>query len=149
MLTTILFDNDGVLVDTEALFYESCRVMMRQFDYELGEAEFAELSLSRGMSLADIIVGAGHSREAAKDARRERDLYYDRMLQERSASLVVDGVREVLAELHRDYRGLGLSPAVRKCTSGRFTPRAGLRSSSTLWCAIKILSITNRIRSRT
>ena len=41
MLQTILFDNDGVLVDTEGVFYESCRRMLEEFGIRLNEAEFS------------------------------------------------------------------------------------------------------------
>ena len=68
MISTILFDNDGVLVDTEGVFYESNCRMLREFGVELGEAEFSKMSLSQGMSLADIIVSLGYTAETAETA---------------------------------------------------------------------------------
>ena len=41
MLKTILFDNDGVLVDTEGVFFEANRHMLREFGLDLSEKEFA------------------------------------------------------------------------------------------------------------
>ena len=104
MLQTILFDNDGVLVDTEGVFYESCRRMLEEFGIRLNEAEFSELSLAKGMSLADIIVAHGHSPETAEAARRRRNVFYDAMLRERGTSLVIPHVPEVLANLHKRFR---------------------------------------------
>lgn len=104
MTETILFDNDGVLVDTERVFFESNREMMKKFGRDLDEAEFSRMSMSRGLSLADLIVSLGYTREEAEAARQERNLMYDRMLLERGGSLVIDGVREVLAELHGRFR---------------------------------------------
>ena len=104
MISTILFDNDGVLVDTEGVFYESNCRMLREFGVELGEAEFSKMSLSQGMSLADIIVSLGYTAETAETARQKRNGLYDIMLRERGASLVIPHVPEILRELHRSYR---------------------------------------------
>ncbi len=104
MITTILFDNDGVLVDTEGVFYESNCLMLKEFGVELDEAEFSEMSLSKGMSLADIIVSLGHTPEIAEEARQRRNIVYDKMLLERGASLVIPHVPEILEDLHKKYR---------------------------------------------
>lgn len=104
MISAILFDNDGVLVDTEGIFYKANREMLKEFGAVLDEDEFSQMSLSRGMSLADIIVSLGYTPETAEEARRRRNLLYDRMLLERGASLVIPGVPDILRELHGRYR---------------------------------------------
>lgn len=48
--STILFDNDGVLVDTERLFFEANRRMLARLEIELTHALFAEYSLTRGVT---------------------------------------------------------------------------------------------------
>ena len=101
---TILFDNDGVLVDTESLFYEANCVMLREYGVFLDEKTFAEMSMTRGMSLADIIVSLGKTPEEAEAARQKRNGIYNIMLQERSGSLVIPGVPEALEKLHRHFR---------------------------------------------
>ncbi len=100
----IFFDNDGVLVDTESVFYASNCVMLKEYGIELDEQTFAEMSMTKGMSLADIIVSLGKTPEEAENARRRRNIVYDNMLKERSGSLVIPGVPEVLAALHKRYR---------------------------------------------
>lgn len=104
MLKTVLFDNDGVLVDTEGVFFEANRVMLKEFGVLLSEKEFAEISLARGMSFADIIVSLGHTPEFAEETRQKRNRIYDAMLRERGASLVIPGVPCVLKALHERYR---------------------------------------------
>lgn len=104
MLKIILFDNDGVLVDTEGVFYESNRLMLKEFGVDLDEKTFAEMSMTRGMSLADIIVSLGRTPEIAEEARRRRNLVYDGMLKARGKSLVIPHVPEVLRELHKTFR---------------------------------------------
>lgn len=104
MLKTILFDNDGVLVDTEGVFFEANRQMLKKFGLDLSEKEFAQISLVRGQSFADILVSIGYSPDFAEKARAERNLKYDEMLRERGKSLVIPGIREVLEHLHGKFR---------------------------------------------
>ncbi len=100
----IFFDNDGILVDTESIFYASNCVMLKEYGVELDEQTFAEMSMTKGMSLADIIVSLGKTPEEAEDARRRRNLVYDCMLKERAESLVIPGVPEALAALYQQYK---------------------------------------------
>ncbi len=100
----IFFDNDGVLVDTESIFYAANCVMLKEYGVELDEHTFAEMSMTKGMSLADIIVSLGKTPEEAEDARQRRNLVYDAMLKERAESLVIPGVLSALAALHKKYR---------------------------------------------
>ena len=104
MLKTILFDNDGVLVDTEPLFFEANRWMLRKFGAELPEKDFADISLVQGRSVAGILVDMGFTPLFAEQAREERNAKYDQMLRERGKSLVIPGVPEVLETLHRNFR---------------------------------------------
>ncbi len=103
-LTTLFLDNDGVLVDTEGVFFEANRGMLRTFGLNLSETEFSEMSLTRGLSLADMIVELGYTPEVAEAARQKRNLLYDRMLRERGSSLVIPGVLKTLKQLHERYR---------------------------------------------
>ena len=104
MLNTIFFDNDGVLVDTEGVFFEANRLMLKDFGVNLSEKEFAEISLVRGQSFADILISLGCTPDFAEHAREKRNLKYDDMLRKRGKSLVIPGVREVLEKLHRNFR---------------------------------------------
>ena len=104
MYKVILFDNDGVLVDTEGIFYESNRLMLKEFDVNLGEKEFADMSMTRGMSLADIIVSLGYTPEIAEQARAKRNILYDNMLKERGKDIVIPHVAEVLRDLHGRFK---------------------------------------------
>lgn len=126
MISTILFDNDGVLVDTEGVFYESNRRMLEEFGVALDEEEFSQMSLSKGMSLADIIVSLGHTPEIAEEARQRRNRVYDEMLLEHGSSLVVPHVPEVLAELHKQYR-IGVVTCCQAMHFKTIHDRSGLR----------------------
>lgn len=97
MLQAILWDNDGVLVDTERLFYEANRELFRPLGLELTERNFFDLYLADN-------CGAWHLLQPALDAERivERRAQRDRDHARRLASEripAIDGVAEVLASL--------------------------------------------------
>ena len=54
MVEAILWDNDGVLVDTEHLFFESTRTTLTQVGIHLSVEQFLELSLRQGRSAFDL-----------------------------------------------------------------------------------------------
>lgn len=45
---TVLWDNDGVLIDTEGLYFEATRTVPRSLGIELTQADFKEISLRPG-----------------------------------------------------------------------------------------------------
>lgn len=118
MLKAVFFDNDGVLVDTENVFYEANRIMMKRFGHDLTEESFADFSLRRGLSLLDFIVELGFPREHGELARIERNHDYNRMLAERGGGLVLDGVRETLEYLRSKNIMIGV---VTCCMKDHFT----------------------------
>ena len=126
MLKTILFDNDGVLVDTEGVFYEACRIMLKEFGTDLDERTFAEISMVQGKSLADMIMDLGYSAEIAEAAREKRNLIYDEMLAERGRSLVIPNVPEVLEKLHAHYK-IGVVTCCQTMHFKRIHDASGLR----------------------
>jgi len=96
MLEAIFWDNDGVLVDTETLFFAANREIMREQGVELGRETFVEWSLRRGHSIFEILE---ESTEAERNVlRARRDQVYEASL--RAGVRVFDGVESCLAELH-------------------------------------------------
>ncbi|RPH93467.1 MAG: HAD family phosphatase, partial [Calditrichaeota bacterium] len=50
MISTLIFDNDGVLVDTERLFFEANRGILEAEEIELTTAYYRQTSLRQGGS---------------------------------------------------------------------------------------------------
>jgi HAD superfamily hydrolase (TIGR01509 family) len=96
-MKAILWDNDGVLVDTEHLYFEASREALRGLGVELGEAEYVELSLRQGASCFDLAAARGVSSERIEAARGARNSHYATLL---VGTELIPGVRETLEQLH-------------------------------------------------
>ena len=96
-MKAIFWDNDGVLVDSEPLYFETTRDAIAELGVELTLAEFAELSLRTGASAFDVAVARGISAERIEAARLRRNERYGERL---AGTELIPGVREALAALH-------------------------------------------------
>lgn len=95
MVKGIFWDNDGVLVDTEILYYQASAELLRGVGVELTPVAFAEISLRRGESVFDLAAHLPVAKLAG--LRQARDLRYAELLQQTEVR-VIAGVKEVLQE---------------------------------------------------
>ncbi len=102
MVEAILWDNDGVLVDTECLFFESTRSTLATIRIQLTLEQFLDISMRQGRSAFELAVESGWPREQVAYLKRERDLLYCEML--RKQTRVLPGVAETLKSLHGRMR---------------------------------------------
>lgn len=96
MLKAVFFDNDGVLVDTEHLYYAATRDVLAEVGAEVSEAQFVDISLRQGRSVFDLV------RHRCDDAaierlRQRRNTRYAALLAAGVPPL--DGIAEVLDAL--------------------------------------------------
>jgi HAD superfamily hydrolase (TIGR01509 family) len=119
----IFWDNDGVLVDTEKLYFQTTREALAGVGIELTEALYFllflvgsggtwELVRQRGVSASDM--------EVLRVARNER---YRQELERNP--LVIDGVRETLMALQPHYR-MGIVTSSRRDHFETIHRRTGL-----------------------
>ncbi len=99
MIKAIFWDNDGVLVDTEGLFFEANKNILADLGIALRREQFEEISLLRGQSV--LRLAADPETPEFIRLRSLRDVRYAELLADKS--LVIDGVREVLDRLHGRY----------------------------------------------
>jgi HAD superfamily hydrolase (TIGR01509 family) len=102
MLKAILWDNDGVLVDTEGLYFQACRETLERLGIRLSEERFIELFLKASEGLTKAAAEHGIGEQALKAARIWRNARYTELL--RSGVKVIDGARQVLRQLHGTLR---------------------------------------------
>jgi HAD superfamily hydrolase (TIGR01509 family) len=86
MVEAILWDNDGVLVDTEGLFYQATRMALARAGVDLTQEFYLEHSMRLGRSTLELVAARGWSPERVEVLRDERNLMYSNLLRtERSA----------------------------------------------------------------
>lgn len=121
---TILWDNDGVLVDTEGLYFRATQDVLRTVGLPLTADQFKEISLRRGESTFVLAVEHGIADDEIARLRAERDRRYAELLG--SQSWAIDGAEEVLRSLHRQVR-MGVVTSARKVHFETAHARTGLR----------------------
>jgi HAD superfamily hydrolase (TIGR01509 family) len=102
MIEAILWDNDGVLVDSEFLYFEATRDVLRDVGIELSLDLFRDVNLRQGRSCFDLARDDGLDEEGVKRLRARRDARF-RAIVRRGVALI-DGVTETLAHLHGRHR---------------------------------------------
>ncbi|MFO7982123.1 MAG: HAD family hydrolase [Desulfuromonadales bacterium] len=94
----LFWDNDGVLVDTEKLYFRASRETLAEVGINLSWDQFQEISLRQGKSVFELAVQTGHSPQDCEQMRQKRNQLYAQLL--RSDSEVINGVRETLETLY-------------------------------------------------
>jgi HAD superfamily hydrolase (TIGR01509 family) len=97
----LLWDHDGVLVDTERLYFEATREVLGGIGVELGQDTYLEY-MADGRSCWDLARSRGVSEERVAEHRARRDSLYQESL--RTKPIEIPGVREVLADLGASHR---------------------------------------------
>lgn len=98
MIKNIIFDNDGVLVDTEKLFFQACQQSLKDIGVELTLESYLDISLRQGKSCMHLASRIGYDDDQIYQLRLDRDVVYCDLL--RSSTFVLDGVQRVLESLH-------------------------------------------------
>lgn len=97
-MQVLLFDNDGVLVDTEHLYFEATRDVLATAGIALTLDHYRELNLRQGRSCFDLARDVGVSDDAIEGLKRVRnDAYHARV---REGVELIDGVWDTLSALH-------------------------------------------------
>lgn len=97
MKNFILFDNDGVLVETEPLYYEASKRALKEFfNINLQFDQYMKI-MTDGNGV--WVAAKGATQKDIITARNKRDIYYQEYL--RKEDLAIENVHEVLNELSK------------------------------------------------
>lgn len=98
----ILFDNDGVLVETEHLYFEAnVKALKEFFNLDLNFETYMEI-MARGGTAWEIAQNIGIKEDKISIARKQRDIYYQEFLQTRD--IEIDGIKDILSRLSKKYK---------------------------------------------
>ena len=102
MVKAILWDNDGVLVDTEHLYYRATQRVLESVGITLTEEMFIDLFLVQAVGAWHLAEASGISQDDVSRLREQRNSLYLSYLQAGNTAIV--GVEQVLKRLHGTYR---------------------------------------------
>lgn len=98
----ILFDNDGVLVHTEPLYFKASNQALKEyFDITLDFQEYMKI-MSEGSTVWKKAESKGFSKDKINQARDQRNSYYQDFL--KNEDIVITGVQEILKELSKHFK---------------------------------------------
>lgn len=99
----ILWDNDGVLVDTEGLFYEANRTLFAEHQVELSHSQFFDWFLCDNIGAWHLLAARGYSIQEIAQLREMRNRYYADLLNSRT-NLLIDGMSDIVESLAQSHR---------------------------------------------
>lgn len=92
----ILWDNDGVLVDTEIVYFEVTRGVLAEVEFELEQEVFVDYSLRRGRSVFELLAERMSSADVEALRQRRNQRYTETIAR---GVRINAGVRECLDRL--------------------------------------------------
>jgi len=96
----ILFDNDGVLVETEPLYYKASKRALKEFfDVDVSFEQYMKL-MTDGKGV--WVAAPNAAKEQVDIARDQRDIYYQEYL--KTENLAIDNIHRILEKLSKNYK---------------------------------------------
>ena len=97
----ILFDHDGVLVDTEHWFFMSNKKALSELGVELDKKLYLK-NMAKGISCWELLRSMDIDESTIFETRERRNLYYQAYL--KSEDIEIPGVEGLLRELSQQYK---------------------------------------------
>jgi len=97
----ILFDNDGVLVETEKWYYEANKRALKELGLSLDFTTYMEI-MARGGTAWEVAQKQGITKEVIDNKRFQRDIYYQEYLQ--TKDIEIPNVKKTLNKLSKKYK---------------------------------------------
>jgi HAD superfamily hydrolase (TIGR01509 family) len=97
----IFWDNDGVLVNTEHIYFQATQRILATIGIPLTPEQYLQMFLVQGKGAWHLAEEKGFTAGEIEALRNQRNTLYGQLLTE--APLVIDGVDRVLESLHGRY----------------------------------------------
>jgi HAD superfamily hydrolase (TIGR01509 family) len=102
MWQALLWDHDGVLVDTERLYFQATRELLAETGVELTAADYRRYLLVANTGAWHLAAAQGYDEAAIASLRKRRDQRYHSLLL--NEEVLIPGVPQLLAQLHARTR---------------------------------------------
>lgn len=107
----ILWDNDGVLVDTEKYYLEANKIVLSDLGIKVDLDTFIRVSLQQGNSILELARSKNYNDEDILILRKQRDDIYEKLIAEEN--LAIEGVKEILESLYGKI-GMGVVTSTKR-----------------------------------
>ena len=97
----IFFDNDGVLVDTEKLYFEASRQILAEIGFELTKELYLEYLLIQGIGIWHLLDPKYTEADKTELKERRNKLFTEFVL---TRDIHIEGLEQLLANLSKKYR---------------------------------------------
>jgi HAD superfamily hydrolase (TIGR01509 family) len=111
MIKAIFWDNDGILVNTEELYFKSNREIFSSIGITLTKEIFIEFFLVQGKGAWHLAAEKGFTKTEIEELRTKRNKRYSELLSQ--GNLLIEGAAEVLGKLNGKYK-MGLVTSSRR-----------------------------------
>lgn len=101
MYKYILWDHDGVLVDTEYWYFRSTQLALSELGIDLDKLTYLQF-MAQGRSCWDLVREAGIKSTTLESKRKDRDSYYQEHLI--NENIEIPGVLDTLEKLSKTHR---------------------------------------------
>ena len=100
MKSYILWDHDGVLVETEPWYFEATRQSIRELGVELNKHDYLQ-DMAAGRSAWERARALAANEDQIRQGKQHRDAAYQQYL--KNQNIEIPGVTDVLGQLSADY----------------------------------------------
>jgi len=97
----ILFDNDGVLVETEKWYYRANVEVLKSLNIEISESRYRDIMI-QGQSALALMNEHGYDNKTVEKYRDKRNELYQHYI--RTQDIAISGVKEILDSLNKSYK---------------------------------------------
>lgn len=111
MIKAVLFDNDGVLLNTDNLYFEVTSEVISTVNINATKEIYIEYCLKQGKSLFDYAIDKGIDEQKIIELRKKRTELYQKYLSNKD--LTMPGIDKILEYLHGKVK-LGIITSARR-----------------------------------
>lgn len=101
MIKAIFWDNDGILVDTERLYFQATQQVLAEIGVDFAEAMYIDLFLNKAQGAWHLALEKGLSEGDIPRLKERRNAVYSQFLREQD--LLINGVTETLEQFHGNF----------------------------------------------